>query len=134
MLVYSPLNLTVSELSVLRGLRPFEGKLLKHTDVVSMGRTSTAREVKATEEQLSPVRMPSSQGAEAFRFSGHQTFPLRITWIPKAVGEIVAGRDPLSDIDEGITQLGLGQEHGGSVAMLDRRVPDRLARRAANGS
>jgi hypothetical protein len=39
-----------------------------------------------------------------FRFSGHQTFPLRIAWIPKAVGEIVRGRDPLSDVDEGITK------------------------------
>lgn len=74
-----------------------------------MGKTSTGRGVKATEEQPSPIQMPSSQSAEAFRFSGHQTFPLRITWIPKAVGEIVAGRDPLSDIDEGITQLGLGK-------------------------
>lgn len=75
-----------------------------------MGKTSTAREVKVTtEEQPSLVQMSSSPGVEAFRFSGHQTFPLRITWIPKAVGEIVAGRDPLSDIDEGITQLGLGK-------------------------
>jgi hypothetical protein len=45
----------------------------------------------------------------AFRFSGHQTFPLRITWIPKAIAEIVGGRDPLTNIDEGITQLGLGK-------------------------
>ncbi len=74
-----------------------------------MGKSSTARKAKATEEQPSPVQPPPRQGADAFRFSGHQTFPLRITWIPKAVGEIVAGRDPLSDIDEGITQLGLGK-------------------------
>ncbi len=40
---------------------------------------------------------------------GHRTFPLRITWIPKAVAEIAMGRDPLTDIDEGITQLGLGK-------------------------
>jgi|SRR5581483_5689400 len=44
-----------------------------------------------------------------FRFSGHQTFPLRITWIPKAVAAIVAGYDPLTNIDEGITKLGLGK-------------------------
>jgi hypothetical protein len=49
------------------------------------------------------------QAEAAFRFSGHQTFPLRITWIPKAVAEISAGRDPLTNIDEGITQLGLGK-------------------------
>jgi len=45
----------------------------------------------------------------AFRFSGHQTFPLRIAWIPKAVAEIMRGCDPLSNIDEGITKLGLGK-------------------------
>jgi len=45
----------------------------------------------------------------SFRFSGHQTFPLRIAWIPKAVGEIARGKDPLSNIDEGITKLGLGK-------------------------
>ena len=74
-----------------------------------MGKTSIAREVTAVGEERSPAQPPASQGAAAFRFSGHQTFPLRITWIPKAVGEIVEGRDPLSDIDEGITQLGLGK-------------------------
>jgi hypothetical protein len=44
-----------------------------------------------------------------FRFSGHQTFPLRIAWLPKAIGEIASGRDPLTDIDEGIVSLGLGK-------------------------
>jgi hypothetical protein len=72
-----------------------------------MGKASSARKVEAIHEQS--VQRPPIQGSEAFRFSGHQTFPLRITWIPKAVGEIVAGRDPLSEIDDGITQLGLGK-------------------------
>src|SRR3954467_14248671 len=54
--------------------------------------------------------LPASWPIEtSFRFSGHQTFPLRIAWIPKAVGEIVRGGDPLTDIDEGITKLGLGK-------------------------
>lgn len=78
-------------------------------DVESMARASTAREVEAIGGRPSPVQAPADRGAPTFRFSGHQTFPLRITWIPKAVGEIVAGRDPLSDIDEGITELGLGK-------------------------
>lgn len=47
--------------------------------------------------------------APAFRFSGHQTFPLRIAWLPKAIREIVSGRDPLTNIDEGIVSLGLGK-------------------------
>src|SRR4051812_25706780 len=44
-----------------------------------------------------------------FRFSGHQTFALRIAWLPKAIGAITQGEDPLTDIDEGITKLGLGK-------------------------
>jgi hypothetical protein len=44
-----------------------------------------------------------------FRFSGHETFPLRIAWLPKAIAEIVKNRDPLTNIDEGITKLGLGK-------------------------
>jgi len=44
-----------------------------------------------------------------FRFSGHQTFALRIAWLPKAIREISSGRDPLTNIDEGIVTLGLGK-------------------------
>lgn len=44
-----------------------------------------------------------------YRFSGHQTFPLRISWIPKAIAELSQGRDPLNNIDEGIVTLGLGK-------------------------
>ncbi|AMP07643.1 DUF4007 family protein [Collimonas pratensis] len=44
-----------------------------------------------------------------FRFSGHQSFSLRIAWLPKAIREIYEGRDPLTDIDHGITSMGLGK-------------------------
>jgi hypothetical protein len=47
--------------------------------------------------------------APSFRFSGHQTFALRIAWLPKAIQEIVSGNDPLTNIDEGIVTLGLGK-------------------------
>jgi hypothetical protein len=47
--------------------------------------------------------------APNFRFSGHQTFALRIAWLPKAIREIVSGHDPLTNIDEGIVALGLGK-------------------------
>ena len=47
--------------------------------------------------------------AQTFRYSGHQTFPLRIAWLPKAIREIDSGRDPLTNIDEGIVSLGLGK-------------------------
>lgn len=55
------------------------------------------------------MNTPELISKRAFRFSGHQTFPLRIAWIPKALGEIAAGNDPLADIDLGITKLGLGK-------------------------
>jgi len=47
--------------------------------------------------------------SRAFRYSGHQTFPLRIAWLPKAIREIASGHDPLTNIDEGIVSLGLGK-------------------------
>lgn len=50
---------------------------------------------------------PNSQ--RQFRFTGHQTFPLRIAWLPKVIREIASGRDPLTDVDEGIVSLGLGK-------------------------
>jgi hypothetical protein len=44
-----------------------------------------------------------------YRFSGHQTFPLRIAWLPKAAEKICQKRDPLSNPDDGILHLGLGK-------------------------
>jgi len=50
-----------------------------------------------------------SEKSTRFRFSGHQSFSLRISWLPKAIREISEGHDPLTDIDLGITSLGLGK-------------------------
>lgn len=47
--------------------------------------------------------------AAAFRFGGHQSFALRIAWLPKAVAAIEAGVDPLSDPLVGVVELGLGK-------------------------
>lgn len=47
--------------------------------------------------------------AVRFRFSGHQSFSLRISWLPKVIREISEGHDPLTDIDRGITSMGLGK-------------------------
>jgi hypothetical protein len=44
-----------------------------------------------------------------YRFSGHQTFPLRIAWLPKAAQQIRQRVDPLTDVDKGIEVLGLGK-------------------------
>jgi hypothetical protein len=73
-----------------------------------MARAHTARKPNAETPRSLDLHGPV-QSEVVFRFSGHQTFPLRITWIPKVVSLIAAGRDPLTDIDEGITHLGLGK-------------------------
>jgi len=47
--------------------------------------------------------------APDYRFGGHQSFALRIAWLPKAVAAIEAGIDPLSDPIVGVVELGLGK-------------------------
>lgn len=44
-----------------------------------------------------------------FRFGGHQSFPLRTAWFPKAAQAIASGCDVFSDPIEGVIQLGLGK-------------------------
>src|SRR5713226_7813515 len=56
-----------------------------------------------------PVTTHSPPANRTFRFAGHQTFPLRIAWLPKVIREITSGNDPLTNIDEGIVTLGLGK-------------------------
>ena len=42
-------------------------------------------------------------------FSGHQSFALRISWLPKAVASIEKGIDPFKDPRVGMSALGLGK-------------------------
>lgn len=44
-----------------------------------------------------------------YSFSGHETFPLRVAWLPKAVTAVSQGKDPFSDPREGMQILGLGK-------------------------
>lgn len=84
-------------------------KLLKTAAVENVVKANALQELELDRRESAGDTPPPRQSETPFRFSGHQTFPLRITWIPKAVAEIAAGRDPLTDIDQGITQLGLGK-------------------------
>ena len=45
----------------------------------------------------------------SFIYSGHQSFGLRISWLPKAVAAIEEGIDPFSDPRQGMKILGLGK-------------------------
>lgn len=44
-----------------------------------------------------------------FLYSGHESFSLRISWLPKAVAALEKGEDPFSDPRIGMTTLGLGK-------------------------
>lgn len=47
--------------------------------------------------------------AERFSFSGHETFPLRVAWLPKAVAAVSRGQEPFSNPRDGMRILGLGK-------------------------
>ena len=44
-----------------------------------------------------------------FRFSGHETFPCRYAWLPKAFAEIAAAPEALSDDEKAMIALGVGK-------------------------
>ena len=44
-----------------------------------------------------------------FSFSGHETFSLRISWLPKAVAAIESQTEVFSDVRNGMAVLGLGK-------------------------
>ena len=49
-------------------------------------------------------------------FSGHETFSLRITWLPKAVVALTAQKDPFYDPRKGMETLGIGKNMVQSLA------------------
>ena len=44
-----------------------------------------------------------------YRFSGHETFPCRYAWLPKAFSEILASPKALADDQEAMIALGVGK-------------------------
>ncbi len=44
-----------------------------------------------------------------FRFSGHETFPLRYSWLPKAVNQLIIDPKLFADEDQAIVALGIGK-------------------------
>ena len=54
--------------------------------------------------------------AVEFVFSGHETFSLRISWLPKAVASLEKKENPFSDPRKGMTSLGLGKNMVQSLA------------------
>ena len=45
-----------------------------------------------------------------YRFTGHETFPCRYAWLPKAIAALEKKSDLFRDIDEAIVVLGVGKQ------------------------
>ena len=45
-----------------------------------------------------------------YRFTGHETFPCRYPWLPKAVNILDDRPDLFKNIDEAIVTLGVGKQ------------------------
>ena len=45
-----------------------------------------------------------------YRFTGHETFPCRYPWLPKAIAVLEKKSDLFRDIDEAIVVLGVGKQ------------------------
>ena len=58
-------------------------------------------------DPMVPRTAPDS--AVNFRFSGHESFPLRYAWLPKAVRAIAANPNAFADEESAMVELGLGK-------------------------
>lgn len=67
----------------------------------------------------------------SFTFSGHETFALRISWLPKAVAALEDGLDPFTDATKGMEVLGLGKNMVRSLAFWV--VASGLAKKTTDG-
>ena len=58
-----------------------------------------------------PTRVPEreSRHVPAYRFSGHETFPFRYSWLPKAVVELTANAELFSNDERAMVRLGVGK-------------------------
>ncbi|HTV56567.1 MAG TPA: DUF4007 family protein, partial [Terriglobia bacterium] len=45
----------------------------------------------------------------SYRFSGHETFPFRYSWLPKAVFELTANPELFADEEWAMVRLGVGK-------------------------
>jgi Protein of unknown function (DUF4007) len=55
-----------------------------------------------------PIRTPSKSEVN-YRFSGHESFPLRYAWLPKAVRAIADAKNAFGDDEAAMVEMGLGK-------------------------
>ena len=58
---------------------------------------------------IDALEMQATSQAPSFRFSGHETFPCRYTWLPKAVCGLQEDPGLFSDENEAMVRLGVGK-------------------------
>ena len=58
---------------------------------------------------MSTLATQNDPSTPRFRFSGHETFPCRYTWLPKAVRGVQESPDLFSDEDAAMVRLGVGK-------------------------
>jgi hypothetical protein len=67
--------------------------------------------MKKVVPSASPLGAPERENRTpvAYRFSGHETFPFRYSWLPKAVVELKANAELFSDEERAMVRLGVGK-------------------------
>jgi hypothetical protein len=58
---------------------------------------------------MSTLEIQKPASAQNFRFSGHETFPCRYTWLPKAVRNLRENPALFANEDEAMVRLGVGK-------------------------
>src|SRR5438552_3957978 len=58
---------------------------------------------------MNSLQPHKQNGPMRFRFSGHDTFPCRYAWLPKAVQNLKRNNNLFSDEDDAMVQLGVGK-------------------------
>ena len=58
---------------------------------------------------MSTLEIQKPAAAQTFRFSGHETFPCRYTWLPKAVRNLRENPALFANEDEAMVRLGVGK-------------------------
>lgn len=67
------------------------------------------------------------------RYSGHETFPCRYIWLPKAVRGLTANRQLISDEDAAMVALGAGKNMVRAAQILAAKHK-RLSEREHHGN
>src|SRR5437867_5418764 len=63
----------------------------------------------STTDRTQVSRKSQKKTHMTYRISGHETFPFRYTWLPKAVRCLTRNSDLFADEDQAMVELGVGK-------------------------